>query len=479
MREAAGNIANFDHSTGNVIVPDHTISPAPGFLAAINACPSSVSPCTKILTASRAGLPEGLRQTDYRDWNPRFGFAWTPGRGGKTVIRGGIGSYTQTLLGQVASSMVGVHASDVRTIINSGPDGAPLFSLPNILPSPSYLGAIGTEGFYYGTDPTLRDPRSWQWNFTVERALPGNASLRASYIGVQTAGMPVYVDFNQAPASPTPLPSPFPRWSQLLSVENVGFAHYEGLQVEAQRRLRNGFSFQATYVLSRNIGESGSPGRPNYPQEVVVSPVTDRFDTRYDRGDLSGARRHRFLLTGLFPLPLGQGRALGTAWRGVPQAILGGWELSTITLLETGPYQTPQAPVGRDRSNTNVAARGVFSRPDRIGNGNLPNPTPDRYYDASAFAFVPAGAGRFGNAGAGILEGPGTIAIAAGLAKSFRISEKLRMRLEGTFTNLPNHPNFGPPNTILGNPLFGKLTYVQYGENSGNRTGQVAARLEF
>jgi hypothetical protein len=136
-------------------------------------------------------------------------------------------------------------------------------------------------------------------------------------------------------------------------------------------------------------------------------------------------------------------------------------------------------PAGRDRSNTNVAARGVFARPDRIGNGNLPNPTPDRYYDASAFAFVPAGAGRFGNAGAGILEGPGTIAVAVGLGKSFRISEKLGMRLEGTFTNLPNHPNFGPPNTILGNPLFGKLTGVQYSENSSNRTGQIGARFDF
>ncbi|MDP8980619.1 MAG: carboxypeptidase-like regulatory domain-containing protein [Acidobacteriota bacterium] len=482
MREASGNITNFDHATGNVIIPDQTIPPAPRFLAAVNACPSNVSPCTKILTASQAGLPESLRKTYFGDWNPRFGFAWQPRPQGKTVIRGGIGSYTETLLGQVAHAMTGIHSSDVRIVQNSAPGGVPLFSLPNILPAHSYLGGIGTEGFYYGTDPTLHDPRSWQWNFTVERALTGSISLRASYIGVQTAGMPLLVDFNQVPASSKPFsPSlrPFPQWSQLLSVENVSFAHYQGLQVEAVRRMRNGIEFQATYVLSKNIGDVGSSGRTFFPQELVTIPVTDRFNTGYDRGNLSGARRNRFLLTGLFPLPFGKGRTFGSSSHGLAEAIFGGWELSTVTLIQTGQFQTPTVPAFRDQSNTDVSGRGVNARPDRIGDGNLPNPTPDRYYAASAFTFVPKGAGRFGNAGAGILEGPGTIAVAAGLAKTFRITEKLRMRLEGTFTNLPNHPNFSPPNTVLGNPSFGKLTFVQNAENSGNRTGQIGVRLDF
>ena len=484
LQEASGNMTNFDHTSGDVIIPNHTIAPAPGFLATVNGCPSSVSPCTRILTASQAGLPEGLRKTDYRDWNPRFGFAWQPRPGGGTVLRGGIGSYTQTLLGQVGESMTGIHSSDVRTVENIGPNGAPLFELPNILPAPSFLGdvgAFGTEAFKSGNNPTLRDPRSWQWNLTVQRALPGNASLRVSYVGVQTAGMLMLVDFNQVPASTQPFSAsrrPFPQWSQLLSVENAGFAHYEGLQVAADRRMHNGLVFQATYILSKDIGDVTSTGRTLF-NEVITTPFTDRFNTGYDRGNLSGPRHHRLLVTGLFPLPIGAGRAVGSGWTGVRQAALGGWELSTVTLLETGPYQTPILPTALDQSNTDVRGRAVNVHPDRIGDGNLPDPTPARYYDASAFVPVPKGAGRFGNAGAGILEGPGTIAVAAGLAKTFHISEKLRMRLEGTFTNLPNHPNFFPPNTTLGNPAFGKLKSVQFAENSGNRTGQVGIRLDF
>jgi hypothetical protein len=136
-------------------------------------------------------------------------------------------------------------------------------------------------------------------------------------------------------------------------------------------------------------------------------------------------------------------------------------------MVESGPYQTPRV--------------GNFfgERPDRIGNGNLANPTTGQYYDVTAFVPVPAGANRLGSAGAGILEGPGTVAISAGLAKSFRVTEKLQLRLESTFTNLPNHPNFAPPSVIVTNPRFGRLTSVQGSENAGNRTGQLAARVDF
>ena len=73
------------------------------------------------------------------------------------------------------------------------------------------------------------------------------------------------------------------------------------------------------------------------------------------------------------------------------------------------------------------------------------------YFDITAFVNTPAGANRFGNAGPGILIGPRTVAVAAGMSKTFPIKERLRMRMEATFTNLPNHPNGG---------------------NSGNRNGE-------
>jgi hypothetical protein len=253
----------------------------------------------------------------------------------------------------------------------------------------------------------------------------------------------------------------------LVSIENLGFASYHAIQTEFLRRFANGWFFQASYVLSKNLGEAGTANTLVFPQELPGTSVTDRFSTRYDRGNFSAARRHRFLLTSIFPLPLGKRRALS------------GWELSTVTLLESGPYQTPVTSISFDQSNTDVAGRRVQARPDRIGNGNRANPTPDRFYDASAFTQVPSGAGRFGNAGAGILRGPGTVAVSAGLAKTFHLWEGLGLRMEATFTNFPNHPNFLPPNVNVTAPAFGKLTSVQSAENAGNRTGQLGIRLEF
>jgi len=87
--------------------------------------------------------------------------------------------------------------------------------------------------------------------------------------------------------------------------------------------------------------------------------------------------------------------------------------------------------------------------------------------------------GPVGNCGVGILQGPGTTTVAAGLAKNFPITERMRLRFEGTFTNLFNHPNFAPPPTNVTATSFGQVQSVQNAENSGNRTGQLSLRLDF
>jgi hypothetical protein len=55
----------------------------------------------------------------------------------------------------------------------------------------------------------------------------------------------------------------------------------------------------------------------------------------------------------------------------------------------------------------------------------------------------------------------------------------MRLRFEGTFTNLLNHPNLAPPPTNVTSSSFGMPQSVQTVENSGNRTGQLGLRIEF
>jgi hypothetical protein len=119
---------------------------------------------------------------------------------------------------------------------------------------------------------------------------------------------------------------------------------------------------------------------------------------------------------------------------------LGGWNLNTITLLETGPYLTPTDSTIYDQTNTDPAGDGAIVRPDIVRN---PSPAPPgSYFNVNAFQRTPVGAARIGNAGVGILEAPGTIAVSAGLSKVMAIREGLRMRFEATFTNVLNHTNY-------------------------------------
>jgi len=65
----------------------------------------------------------------------------------------------------------------------------------------------------------------------------------------------------------------------------------------------------------------------------------------------------------------------------VANAVLGGWNVSTITLIQSGPFLTPTIGRNFDQSNTNMLGRRVNVRPDRIGSGTVSNPTPDHYFD--------------------------------------------------------------------------------------------------
>ena len=197
-----------------------------------------------------------------------------------------------------------------------------------------------------------------------------------------------------------------------------------------------------------------------------------------NRGNIAAVRRHRVLVSAIYDLPVGNGRRYFNHMNSVSQALLGGWSVSTVSMWQTGPYLTPITSPSYDPGNLNLIYRGAFQRPDCVGNGNLANPTVGDYFNINAFNPVPSG--PVGNCRVGSLVGPGTVAVAAGLSKTFALGERVRMKFESTFTNLPNHLNYAPPSTDVSSPAtFGKITSVQSSENAGNRTGQLALRVEF
>jgi hypothetical protein len=512
FQEDGGNLANFDQTNNSIVVPDNlaayltqqniTASNV-AFQQSFNACNLNVKtatgpngnqvplPCTNYVTASADGLPAGLRQTYKGDFQPRLAFAYRPFNDTKTVVRGGFGIYTMTNLGPLSFNNSGNPTSNLHVYSNSGTQAAPTIQFPNTAP-PSTGVVYGGGGLDQGVDPHFRDPQSNQWSITVERQVTANNSVRASYVGMHTYRLSITEDLNQIHASTTPYNSgatagvyvdtraPYQNWTTLYSTFNAGKANYQAMELEATHHMVKGLYYDANYTLAKNQADNQGDNPSGFAGEVNYgTPIADRFNINGDYGNQEGTRRHRFLLTGVYELPFGEGRAM-LNHKSFFSAVAGGWNLNTITLLETGPWLTPSISPSLDQSNTNVVNRGAYARPDVVSTNFYKGQSRAAYYNLAAFAATPANAGRFGNAGVGILQGPGTASVSLGVAKIFPITEKVHVRFESTFTNALNHTNFAPPATQIDNTsTFGQLTAATTAENAGNRTGQFALRLDF
>ena len=480
------NLTAFDPRNGGIIIPNSNV-PRQGFLDSINACPgvNPALPCGPVERAGQLGLGPGVRELYKGNYQPRFSFAYRPFGDNKTVIRGGIGIFTITSLGQLSFNTTNIDVGVVRTTANSLlANGLPAYQFPLARTASNPVAVAGTGDFYQNVDLHYRDPQSAQWNFTIEREIASDLALRVSYLGMNSYRLPVTVDLNQTPPSSQPYNAnlrPYLNWGRILSSENLGFANYQGLQTELNKHFSHGLLFQASHVWSKNLGDASGDAPGAFTPEVIYgTPVADRYNLRLDRGNIAGTRQQRVLVSAIYQLPIGRNRAYLRRLNRFGEAVLGGWEASTVSVWQTGPYLTPITSPSFDPANLNLVFRGAALRPDRIGNGNLPNPTPNAYFNIGAFTQTPANAGRIGNSGVGILEGPGTVAVAGGLAKTFVPREGVRMRFEATFTNLLNHPNFAAPSVDVSSPAtFGKITSVQSAENSGNRIGQLAVRIDF
>ena len=500
FNEDGGNLANFDQRSNSIVVPNSLAAYLAqqdiqasnlGFQQSFNACNLGYTalPCTSYVTASQDHLPQSLRNTYKGNFQPRVSLAYRPFNDTKTVIRAGFGVFTVTNLGPLSFNNSGNPTSALHTYTNSGTAAAPLIQFPSTAP-PAVGVQYGGGGLDQGVDPNYRDPQANQWNFTLERQLASNDSLRVSYVGMHTYRLNVTEDLNQIPASSTPYQTtaaspyvdpraPYHNWFELYSTFNAGEANYNALEVEESHKMSHGLYFSANYTLAKNLADNQGDTPTAYAGEVNYGvPIADRFHIYNDYGNVEGTRHQRFLLTGLYQLPFGQGRTFLNAG-GWKNAVLGGWELTNVTVLESGPWLTPSISDSYDQSNTNVVNRGAYLRPDQVSTNFYKGQSRAQYFNLAAFAPTPAGAGRFGNAGVGILQGPGTAAVSLGIARVFNLTERVRMRFESTFTNVLNHTNFAPPATQIDNPTFGVLSAPQTAENAGNRTGQVALRIEF
>jgi hypothetical protein len=516
--------------SGRVIYPDNGADlVSTNFLASFNACgigqstgvpAANGAPCTPVLSNSQAGLPPTLKTVPKLRFMPRVGFAFRPFNDNKTAIRAGFGMFNITQLGSAFYSLEGSLQNTANQYTNSQTPSGPAYSFPNIYAGPAAGAApVGTAYFGTANDIHYKNPYSEQFTLSLDHEFGSGYGVRLSYIGMETHDLIWSPNLNDLHYSNTvsaydqPLSArPFPNWGLINSRSSGANSSYNSLQIEALHRFTSGYSFDSTYTFSKNLADNQGANDTDFAGESGGARSSYAYDCTVDYGNVYGNRRNRWNTTSVYQLPIGRGKRFGAHMNRLEDALIGGWQVSNIFLWQSGPFIAAYFPVGMmDPSGTgsglSYSSIGGYygnrvQKPDRISTVSLVPHGQNRnnWINRAALACpgqsvgyelgstcnvgsgqpgAPPPIGRFGNAQIGSIVGPGTVNLSSGLSKTFAITQQVRLRAEGTFTNVLNHSILADPTLDLTSPQFGQITSARGDDFGGSRTGQVSMRLEF
>jgi hypothetical protein len=413
----------------------------------------------EVLLAGVDGNSRALYDPFYNGWEPRLGLAYR--RGDRWVFRGGYG-ITQYMEGTGANQRLPLNPpyffeSQVRYDATSGPGTiATGFEGLQALDRPS--------GQLRAWDPDIRPQLTHQWNLFAEYLLASRSSINIGYVGSDSKHIIMTIDANQPlpgtgdPRTWLPVQQRRPLYPYnpditfLITTTSRGVANYHALQTTFKQRLWHGLDFTANYTWSKAMTNSrGFFGSAGVAAGTSTSTPVNSRDLADNYGPAFFDARHIFSSAGSYELPFGSERQFGGNWNRVVDALAGGWSLSYAVTAHTGYPITVL-----DSSAPSLQASRSTERPNRVGSGEVDNPTLERWIDRAAFVSAPLG--QFGDAGIGILRAPGYWNVDLSVSKRLLTFGRQYFLFRGEIFNALNHPNFGPPNVNIQSTAFGTIT---------------------
>ncbi len=397
------------------------------------------------VVASDDATLEGVKVGRYlqtyskRDLGPRFGFAYDLTGDGKNLIRGGFGLFWNFSPGGTSSSKAQNPPFLQSTSLTPTPtsygvnlllkDGLP--PPPGVDPNRPAAGA--TRSIF---DRDFRDAYARQWNINFQRSIGRNYMVETAYVGSQGRQMVIKVDINQAPpvigVTDANVNRPFiklaPAVKSLSQSQSIGKVDYNGLLIKFQRRFANNFSFLNSYTFGKSM---------DYASDNEAG-ITNTYDLQYNWGPSDYDVRHTFASSWIYEIPWAR------------TAVYGGWQLGGILTWRGGLPLTVTQSQG-------VLSTGTGNRPNQVCDGSLSDPTIDKWFDLSCFTPTTENTGTYGDTGRGTIRGPGSFNIDASLTKNTNIGH-VQTEFKVEAFNVLNHPQFGNPNTTIGNAAAGTIT---------------------
>lgn len=408
---------------------------------------------------------------DRNNFAPRFGFAYSATD--RMVVRGAYGIFYNHTVRQGREGLLGFN---------------PPFLVDNLLTTPgtSNVATAAVFRLVNGYPPGLLDPATLnqttvgrraqdahqrtayiqQFNFGIQYELMKNLLLDVAYVGNKGTKLNGFRNLNQravitgANGSQTAGARPYPLVGDIQWMENRVGSTYNSLQTRLEKRFSGGLTGLVSYTWGKAL--TGSPdhistsgGGAGFDTGTFREPQ-DGNNTAADRGLAEFDVKHRFVASYIWELPFGRGRHFGNDWNKAVDLVLGGWQITGIHAAQTGLGLT--ATLGGS-SVLNIGGERR-ARPNLIGNPVLPDSqrTLQRWFNIDAFqpAFTPSQQ-AFGNAGVGIMRGPGYVNFDFTLAKNFNLTERRYFQFRTELFNAFNRANFGPPNIARDSSGFGQI----------------------
>ncbi len=466
--DANGMLTNFDPSKYDPSKAPK-VDPATGLLVL-----NTGDPLNGILT-NNGSSPYGTKiaPESKGGWAPRIGFSWDPSGRGLWAIRSGYGiSYDSMLVGVYEQNIFQNPPYVNSVTINNTRFENPAAGTTSISASPKVLR---------GTPNSSALPYTQQWSFDVQHQLTPKTMIDLGYFGSKSTHLIGIVDLNQIPVGAavaagimnpsTPLTSatstrlnairPYQGYNAINMIQPWFNSNYNSMQLSAQQRMAGNATIRLSYTWSRAMTDATSD-RSNAPQYTYARNL-DYARATFDR-------THVATLSYIYPIPFGRGS------NAVVRNLIGGWQLSGIATFMTGSPLRVTSGLGYDWGGIGIIGSSASSpRPDLVGDPQAGAPhTIAQWFNTAAFAAVPAGQVRPGNAAATTVIGPGTERFDTSLFKRFPIYERVNATFRFETFNTLNHTNYLGVSTSLGSTNFGQITSARE-----PRRVQLALKVEF
>jgi outer membrane receptor protein involved in Fe transport len=404
-------------------------------------------------------------------FQPRLGFAWDPFRDGKTSVRAAYAIlYDQPVTGVVTG------------LTSNPPLATPVAAQGTILIATPLTTAGGTALAPAAVNPNFQEAYIQTWNLNIQREITPTLGIMAGYFGSKGTHLRLGRNINEkinggvrpfpALSASSPI-DPGVTLNNIAEGDSGGNSSYNALWITANKRLKNGMQFNASYTFSKSIDYN------SLNTNGVV--VQDSNNIRNDRGLSDFDARHRFVINWIYDLPFKGNRAFQ------------GWQLSGITQVQTG---NPLNLVVTAAGANGLTGNGTL-RPDVVGpiiitgdpqqwfaNAKICDPRTGSCTGAT-FAVPVSASGVFhiGSLGRNSITGPGFSNTDFSVSKGTKITENTRLVFRADFFDIFNQANFGNPGLGVqaGSTSFGVITSTRFppGDSGSSRQIQFSLKFQF